>query len=56
MKRGTEFLLVALGTVLLFLLFHGLAWRERNYAAVGGEYLIFVLPILYYTMRRGEGA
>lgn len=54
MKRGTELLLVMLATVLLFVWFHGVAWQERGSAAIGGEYLIFVLPILYYTIRKRE--
>ena len=56
MKRGTELLLVMLVTVLLFLVFRGLAWQERGYDAIGGEYLIFVLPVLYYAVRKGKDA
>lgn len=54
MDKWTERLLVFGATWLLYLLFMGIAWRERGYDAVGGEFLIFLLPILYYTMKRGK--
>ena len=28
------------------------AWETRGYAAFGGEFLLLLLPLLYYTIRK----
>lgn len=50
--RGSEFLTVLIVTAVVFTkgLSAALAWR--GYKAVGGEFMLLLLPIIYYEAKR----
>jgi hypothetical protein len=45
---------VVVGLIIIFLLLVGVkaAYIERGYEAVGGEYGVLLLPVLYYGVKR----
>ena len=47
-----ELLAVLLITGTAFMLGKGVALAERGYEAIGGEYLLLLLPAIYYTGKR----
>lgn len=47
----TELAIVLLITGTAFTWAKNLALTERGYTAYGGEYMLFLLPILYYTLK-----
>lgn len=47
-----ELLAVILITGTAFMWGKGVALAERGYEAIGGEYLIFLLPAIYYIGKR----
>ena len=49
--RVTEAVVVILASAALFFVGQAHALRERGYEAIGGEYLLLALPVLYYLLR-----
>ena len=49
--KATKWVVVITGTVILFALSKEYALLERGYEAFGGEYMILLLPFLYYVAR-----
>jgi len=47
-RAAVELALVILVTVAAFVLGRQFALMKRGYAAFGGEYLLILLPVLYY--------
>lgn len=47
-----ELLIVLLVTAATFLWGVVTAWAERGYAACGGEYLLLLIPLMYYIVKR----
>ena len=47
-----ELLAVLLVTALAFVWGKQVAQAERGYTAIGGEYLLLLLPAMYYTGKR----
>ncbi len=47
-REAAEFAVVVLVTLIVFALLRRAALMKRGYAAFGGEYLLFLLPVLYY--------
>lgn len=47
-RGAAELAVVVLVTAAIFALGRQAALTTRGYAAFGGEYLIFLLPVLYY--------
>lgn len=51
-SAACELLAVLLITGTAFMLGKGAALAERGYEAVGGEYLLLLLPVMYYLGKR----
>lgn len=49
--KALEFWVVALATLALFRLGQVYALRERGYFAYGGEYMLLLLPVIYYIAK-----
>ena len=49
-KRVLEISIVVFVTIILFELARRGAYSQRGYSAAGGEFFIFLLPILYYML------
>lgn len=47
-----EFLAVLIVTALVFIKSRDYALAWRGYEAVGGEFMLLLLPIIYYTAKR----
>jgi len=53
MKRKVLHLLLVIAvTLALFLLAREAAYAERGYEAIGGEYMVFLLPLIFYAVRQ----
>lgn len=50
-RKITAAILLAVCLVVIFNVLHFFATLERGYQAVGGEILIFALPILWYAIK-----
>ena len=51
LHRAIEAVVVILASLALFLVGQAHALQERGYEAIGGEYLLLALPVLYYLLR-----
>ena len=49
--RAIEAVVVILASAALFFVGQAHALRERGYEAIGGEYLLLAIPVLYYLLR-----
>lgn len=49
---AAEFLAVLIVTAVVFLKSMGYALAWRGYEAVGGEFMLLLLPIIYYEAKR----
>lgn len=49
---AVEFLAVLIVTALVFIKSRDYALTWRGYEAVGGEFMLLLLPIIYYTAKR----
>ena len=49
---AVEFLAVLIVTALVFIKSRDSALAWRGYEAVGGEFMLLLLPIIYYTSKR----
>ncbi len=54
MKRDIERLVVWAIGILLYILFRSIGISQRGSDAVGGEFLILVLPVIYLTLTKRE--
>jgi hypothetical protein len=52
--RMKKYLLLIFAGVALAILAHIAATAERSYEAIGGEVLLLVLPLLFWSARRKE--
>ncbi len=51
-KRLIKWAAISILSVILFLIGKESALRERGYSAIGGEYLLLLLPVFYYIFER----
>lgn len=51
LHRAIEAVVVILASLAIFLVGQAHALQERGYEAIGGEYLLLALPVLYYLLR-----
>ena len=49
---AAEFLTVLIVTAVVFIKSRGYALSWRGYEAVGGEFMLLLLPIIYYEAKR----
>lgn len=49
---AAEFLVVLIVTAVVFIKSRGYALAWRGYKAVGGEFMLLLLPIIYYEAKR----
>ena len=49
---AAEFLTVLIVTAVVFIKSRGYALAWRGYEAVGGEFMLLLLPIIYYEAKR----
>lgn len=49
---AAEFLAVLIVTAVVFIKSRGYALAWRGYEAVGGEFMLLLLPIIYYEAKR----
>lgn len=52
LAAAAEFLAVLIVTAVVFVKSRGYALAWRGYEAVGGEFMLLLLPIIYYEAKR----
>lgn len=51
-KRAIKWAAIVVIALLLFTIAKSAALRERGYEGIGGEYMILLLPAIYYAAER----